>query len=244
LVISCCVVSALGGFAFLQLSAPSASHAGVHPAPPPAVTHVDTARRVVALTFDDGPDPRWTPLVLDQLARHHATATFFVVGRNAEAHTDLVAAELAHRDEIGDHTWSHADLSRLTNGEIEAEIERGATAIQAAGAPKPYLFRPPKGRSNHAVAVIAGAQGYTTVLWDQSFEHYVNHGADAAAAVAEILERVTPGSIILAHDGGIPDRSRTMSALPLLLDGLVERGYDVVDVSQLLAVRRSPPAKG
>jgi len=198
----------------------------------------------VALTFDDGPDPRWTPLVLDQLARHHATATFFLVGRNAEAHTDLVAAELAHHDEIGDHTWSHADLSRLSIGEIDAEIKNGSTAIQAAGAPKPYLFRPPKGRSNHAVAVIADAQGYTTVLWDQSFERYVNHGADAASAVAEILDRIRPGSIILAHDGGIPDRSRTMSALPLLLDGLTARGYDIVDVSRLFALRRSHPAKG
>jgi len=204
---------------------------------------VHTAQRIVALTFDDGPDPRWTPQVLDLLHRYDATATFFDTGINAVAHPDLIAAEVASGNEIGDHTWSHAHLPTLSTAAMEAEIVKGAEAIHAAGGPLPGLFRPPYGASDDAIRVVAEAEGYRTVWWDVAVEHYVNHTAQTAEGVEAVLGRIRPGSIVLAHDGGVPDRTRTLRALPLLLDGLKARGYRVVSVGTLLAAtQRARPA--
>jgi len=209
-----------------------------------AVVDVRTTQRVVALTFDDGPDPRWTPRVLDLLHRHDAKATFFDTGLNAVARPDLVAAEVGAGHGVGVHTWSHPHLTRLGASAIEAEIVRGAEAIQRAGAPEPRLFRPPFGASNETVDVVADAEGYRTVLWDLALEHYLSRTSDTTAAVAAVLNRVRPGSIILAHDGGVPDRTRTLQALPMLLEGLEARGYRVVDVEALLAAARYPRLTG
>jgi len=200
-----------------------------------SVFRVHTTERLVALTFDDGPDPRWTPQVLEVLHRYGAGATFFDTGINALAHPDLIAAEIAGGHEIGDHTWSHPDLRRLSPSAMRAELAKGADAIHAAGAPMPRLFRPPYGSTDDAVSVAAAAAGYRTVRWNLGLEHYVNHELGVVEGVEAVLGRVQPGSIILAHDGGIPDRARTMQALPLLLEGLRARGYRVVDASTLLA---------
>src|SRR5262249_28061354 len=115
------------------------------------------------------------------------------------------------------------------------EVADGSNALLAAGAPKPVLFRPPLGLTDERVAAITEAQGLRTVLWSACVEHYVNH-VDVAAGTARLLANIRPGMIILAHDGGIPDRTRTMQSLPTLLDGLDKRGYKVVTVSQLVAV--------
>ncbi|HYX44572.1 MAG TPA: polysaccharide deacetylase family protein [Acidimicrobiales bacterium] len=201
----------------------------------PASTRASTSSvaPLVALSFDDGPDSRWTPQVLDVLARYRAHATFFAVGRNAIAHPDLVRAELAAGNEVGDHTFDHADLSQLTPRAMGAEIDRGAQALEAVGAPAPRLFRPPYGHANPVVYRAAATRSYRTVLWSVSLEHFVDH-APVPMGVNELVARVRPGAVILAHDGGVPDRSRTMKALPLLLQQLEARGYRVVAVSDLL----------
>src|SRR4051812_17122265 len=199
-----------------------------------ALFRVATNRKVVALSFDDGPDPRWTPRVLDLLVAHGDHATFFQIGDNALAHRDLVARVLASGNEIGNHTLDHAHLPTLTTGQIADEVRKGGDALVAAGAPRPELFRPPLGLTDDRVEGVTEAQGLRTVLWGACVEHYVNH-ADVAASTARLLDAVRPGMIILAHDGGIPDRSRTMQALPVLLDGLARRGYEVVTVSELVA---------
>jgi peptidoglycan/xylan/chitin deacetylase (PgdA/CDA1 family) len=217
---------------------------------PPSRAHVvfrvSMRTRLVALTFDDGPDPRYTPIVLRLLAQYHAHATFFVIGLNVQAHPDLVRAELAAHDELGDHTWDHTDLETLAPDKVQDEIERGASALRDAGAPAPKYFRPPHGYTDEAVGLLADAHKYRTIFWDLAVEHYVNHSPTVPAGVDALLARVRPGSIILAHDGGIPNRARTMQALPLLLRGLRARGYRVVDVSQLLSAGKeanapSPP---
>src|SRR5437899_2654938 len=110
-------------------------------------------------------------------------------------------------------------------------------ARRHAGAPRPKLFRPPKGLTDEVVGVLANANRYRTIFWDLTVEHFVDH-AGVVAGVDELLEKVRPGSIILAHDGGIPNRARTVHALPLLLRGLRARGYRIVSVSQLLANAR------
>lgn len=212
-------------------------------AQPDAVFRVDTDRPVVALSFDDGPDPAYTPHVLDLLARHRIKATFFAVGVNAVAHRDLVHRQVTEGHTIGNHTRSHPDLERLTPEQVVAEIDGGEADIVAAGAPRPTLFRPPKGFTDEVVGVFADAERYRTIFWDAAVEHYVLH-LGVGVGVERLLAKVGPGSILLAHDGGhtpgrpVIDRASTMAALPLLLDGLARRGLRVVDVRTLLALDR------
>lgn len=222
-----------------SVASPSSQRAGVEAAN--GIFRVQTRQPVVALTFDDGPDPRFTPAVLDLLRRHRARATFFQIGQNALAHRDLVARVLSEGHEIGDHTFDHPDLALLPSYRVDEEIERGADALRSAGAPGPVLFRPPRGATDEVVGVLADAERYRTIFWELTVEHYVNH-MPVHEGVAKLLDRVRPGTIILAHDGGLPnridphgqDRSRTVEALPALLEGLDRKGYRVVDVSELL----------
>jgi peptidoglycan/xylan/chitin deacetylase (PgdA/CDA1 family) len=235
------VVGLVGGILVGRLTAtpPSSERAGIEAAN--GIFRVQTDRPIVALTFDDGPDPRFTPTVLDLLRRHRARATFFLIGQNALAHRDLVARELEEGHEIGDHTFDHPELELLAADQVDEEIERGADAIRDAGAPRPTLFRPPKGLTDEVVGVLADAERYRTIFWELTVEHYVNH-MPVDEGVERLLERVVPGTIILAHDGGLPNRidphgqnrTRTLEALPALLEGLDRKGYRVVDVSELL----------
>jgi peptidoglycan/xylan/chitin deacetylase (PgdA/CDA1 family) len=234
-----CVVCAAAGFGAALYLGPRTGLTSRARARPVVFFRARTARRVVALTLDDGPDPRWTPQVLDDLKKHKAHATFFVIGKDAAEHPDLVHDELAAGDEIGNHTWDHPDLEALTPAQIDAEVEKGSDALRQIGAPTPKYFRPPKGLTDEAVGVIADAHKYRTVFWDVAVEHYVDHAPDLFLAVQTLLAHVRPGSIILAHDGGIPNRHRTMLALPMVLDGLQARGYRVVDVSQLLSAAKA-----
>jgi peptidoglycan/xylan/chitin deacetylase (PgdA/CDA1 family) len=204
-----------------------------------ALFRVHTKEKVVALTFDDGPDPRWTLAVLAALAVHHDHATFFTIGRNAVAHPEIEAQIRQAGDEIGNHTFDHPRLPTLSSGQVRSQLESAQTALMSTGDPRPVLFRPPYGLTNHRVEAVASKLGLRTVLWGACVERYVDHGP-VTTGTQRLLDRVKPGEIILAHDGGVPDRSRTMEALPQLLDGLAARGYRVVTVSQLLALRRSP----
>jgi peptidoglycan/xylan/chitin deacetylase (PgdA/CDA1 family) len=228
-----------GGLALASRSA-SRTGSGFDTDAAGVVLTVRTARPMVALSFDDGPDPRWTPQVLAILRSAGDRATFFDVGRNVDTHPELVQAEVAAGDEIGDHTWSHADLRRLPASGVMAEIERGADAIVRAGAPRPQLFRPPYGLSDDVVAAVADANHYRTVFWNLALERFVNHDPDLVAAVDRVLALVHPGTILLAHDGGLPNRSRTMHALPLLLAGLKSRGLAVTTVGDLLQAVAAP----
>jgi peptidoglycan/xylan/chitin deacetylase (PgdA/CDA1 family) len=209
----------------------------------PAIFRVAVRSRVIALSFDDGPDPRWTPTVLRVLARHRAHATFFVIGARAFAFPVYVRRELAAGDEIGDHTWSHPDLSELPRARVEKEIASGAAAIEWAGAPRPTLFRPPFGFFDDTVATVARADGLRMILWNLAVEHYVDHAGERVA-LARLLHAIRPGAIVLAHDGGTVDRSRTIAALPLLLDELAARGYRFTTVSALIAAGRPEATRG
>ena len=195
---------------------------------------VQTKQRIVALTFDDGPDPRWTPRVLELLRQYHAHATFFQVGKNIVVHPDLVHAALDDGNEVADHTWDHPDLELLPAAQVGEEITAGADAFRQVGAPAPKYFRPPKGFTDEAIGVLADANQYRTIFWDLCLERFVDHTPDMADAVQDMLTRVKPGSIILAHDGGIPNRTKTLQTLPMLLEGLRARGFKMVDVTQLL----------
>jgi len=199
-----------------------------------AVVRLLTARHVVALSFDDGPDRRFTSSVLRILHRFGAHATFFVVGRSALAHRDLIAAELRAGNEVENHTWDHADLRLIGAGSTRSEILRGRAALIAAGAPAPTLFRAPYGNFTAATARQAAREHELMVAWTLTVERALN-GRSLRHAVDWMTRRLRPGAIVLAHDGRL-DRSRTLRALPLLLSALSRRGYSVVTVSSLLHV--------
>lgn len=248
----------LGGFGIGRWSAPGPAAEGEagggdgsttdnarrRDAQPGAMFGVRTKEKVVAMSFDDGPDARYTQHVLDLLASHRSHATFFEIGANALGLPKLTLATLAAGHSIGNHTHDHPDLEQFNPSQVDVEIERGADAIAKAGAPRPEFFRPPKGLTDEVVGVLADAEKYRTVFWGSCVEAFVLH-QDVAAGVEAMLNRIQPGDIVLAHDGGhvigFPDRptlsrERTMKALPMLFDGLAQRGFKVVDVPRLLQV--------
>jgi peptidoglycan/xylan/chitin deacetylase (PgdA/CDA1 family) len=179
----------------------------------------------VALTFDDGPGAS-TPAVLAALERGHVPATFFTVGSLAAARPDLLAAEANAGMSVQDHSWDHADLTRLSVPAIDDELIRGANAIQAATGRRPTCFRPPYGSTNSTVATEGSKLGLAQVLWNVDPSDYRQPGASVIAS--RVLAAATGRGLVVAmHDGG-GDRSQTAAALPAIIAGLHARGYTFV----------------
>lgn len=196
------------------------------------ITKIPTSHKVVALTFDDGPDYRTTPKILRILEEKNVQATFFVIGENVERCPTLLAAELKDGDEIGNHTFSHESLPGLSETGIARELDKAEKVITTV-APRPTLFRPPRGAYNKKVLTIALAKGYTVVLWSVDTQDW--RRPPVSDIVNTVLREVQPGSIILLHDGKYP--SPTPEALPIIIDQLKKEGYRIVTVSELLRER-------
>lgn len=175
-------------------------------------------RGTVYLTFDDGPDPRWTPQVLDVLRRHGVRAVFFEVGQNVAAYPDLVARVRAEGHLVGNHTWSHAKLTDLRGRAIGDQLDRTDDALGG----RVRCVRPPYGATDPRVAHVIGARGQRTVLWDVDPQDWARPGTDRI--VRRVLASVHDGAVVLMHDGG-GDRSQTVAALEQVLTRLEERGY-------------------
>jgi cellulose synthase/poly-beta-1,6-N-acetylglucosamine synthase-like glycosyltransferase/peptidoglycan/xylan/chitin deacetylase (PgdA/CDA1 family) len=196
--------------------------------------------RTVALTFDDGPDPQWTPAILEVLRRHRVQATFFVVGAHVLEHPELVRRIRADGHEIGVHTFSHADLAAAPAWRRRLELALSQSALTAATGTTSSLFRPPYSATPDEVtpaaravyADLAGA-GYLTVLADLDTRDWARPGVDA------ITRTGTPagdgGAVVLLHDGG-GDRSQTVAALDRILDDLSGRDYRFVTLSDGLGL--------
>ncbi len=197
-------------------------------------------RRVIALTFDDGPGAE-TPDVLDVLARHDARGTFFVVGRAVEGRVDLLRRMAAAGHEIGNHTYDHPRLSELTEDLIVTELERTSRAIESATSVRPVLMRPPYGDDPLRVSEIAAPLGLTTVLW--SVPTFDWRGDDPSDISERIVTGARPGAVVVLHDASHLGESRmnTVEALQRAVPVLAEAGYELVTVSELL---RSAPYAG
>ncbi|MFI0895161.1 bifunctional polysaccharide deacetylase/glycosyltransferase family 2 protein [Streptomyces sp. NPDC020983] len=219
----------------------AASHGG--PVIDSAVTPARTARpkaRTIALTFDDGPDPRWTPQILAVLRRHHVHATFFVVGTEVAQHPALVRQILADGHQIGIHTFTHADLGAIPAWQRSLELREAQLALAGATGQTSYLLRPPYSSGNDALddrdwqsVETAGRHGYLTVLSTQDSEDWQRPGAEAI--VAHATPHGSAGQIVLMHDGG-GDRSQTVAALDRLLPQLTARGYRFATVSEAVGL--------
>jgi peptidoglycan-N-acetylglucosamine deacetylase len=178
----------------------------------------------VYLTFDDGPDPQWTPRVLEVLAAHGAVATFFMVGQRALAEPGLARAVVAAGHALGNHSFSHRHPWTMSAAAARREVRDGAAALaEACGRPARF-FRPPYGRLRRCMSDEAARGGQRVVLWDRSAIDWGPLGR--GAAIAGRLEGIRPGEIVLMHDGAAR-RNRPeelLRVLPGLLDGLAARG--------------------
>lgn len=207
----------------------------------PTVSHGPRTGKRVALTFDDGPDPEVTPRVLDVLARHHARATFFVIGRSLAAHPEIGRRMAAEGHVIGNHSWGHSRWQNFcTVAWHGAEIGRGEAAIAAVtGSEAPVLYRPPVGLKSGELGHAAWRRGLTLVAW--SLHSRDTRLADPQRIADRVLSKVRGGDIVLLHDGhDLPGRKRPLcaEALELILQGFEMRGFRCVTVPELLA----PPA--
>jgi polysaccharide deacetylase family sporulation protein PdaB len=190
---------------------------------------VPTTRKVVALTFDDGPVNKATEEILAILKEKDVKATFFVIGKQAEKFPMLVTQEIAEGHEVGNHTYSHPQLTKLSKNKIEEELDKTEKEILKV-ATKPSFFRPPEGAYDNTVFKIARHNEYSIILWsiDTNDWRYPSVGE----IVNSVLKDVKPGSIILLHDGLYP--SSTPEALWFIIDSLKSQGYEFVTISELL----------
>jgi peptidoglycan/xylan/chitin deacetylase (PgdA/CDA1 family) len=187
-------------------------------------------RRVVALTFDDGPNPPYTSQVLDILKRKNVKATFFLIGQQVRGNAGLVRRELSEGHIVGNHTFTHADVSGGNLGQLTSTT----AAIKSVSGYTPCVFRPPYGATSPALAAQAFSLGMNTINWDVDPTDWQQPGADAV--YSRVVGATQPGSIVLMHDGGGP-RGGTVAALPRIIDTLRSRGYSFATVPELLGLK-------
>jgi len=193
-------------------------------------------RKRVALTFDDGPSS-YTPAVLRILRRFHVHGTFFLIGRQVGPYAGLVRQELAQGHAVGDHTFTHANVSG--GGSFAArEIRRTKLRIREASGYSPCLFRAPYGAVSRPLIELARSQGMLTIGWNVDPMDWSRPGT--GAIVRRVVETTRRGSIVIMHDGGGP-RNETVAALPSIIRTLQSHGYQLVTVPELLGLR---PAYG
>lgn len=193
--------------------------------------------KVIALTFDDGPAPKYTQQILEILKQQNIKATFFCVGEMVHYFPQLAKQEVAEGHVIGNHTWHHW-LQKM-NSEVAAnEIESTATAIFEATGVKTSLFRPPYGALNNGVADYAKKNNYAILMWSDDSEDY--RRPSVSKLVNNVLREAKPGGMVLMHDGG-GNRAQTVAALPKIIDALKKRGYKFVTVPQLLMQQQTAP---
>jgi peptidoglycan/xylan/chitin deacetylase (PgdA/CDA1 family) len=202
------------------------------------VHRVDTSEPIVALTFDDGPTPAYTADVLALLREKDVKATFFVTGAEAETHARETRAIAAAGHELGNHTYSHPDMTFADEAEAAREVTRTDAAIRASGYSGPIHVRPPFGKKLIGLPLHLAKTDRITVTWDVEPESDGDVATDAGRIIAHVLERTRPGSIIILHVM-YPSRETSRQALPGVIDGLKARGFRFVTVSELLDRRAS-----
>jgi peptidoglycan-N-acetylglucosamine deacetylase len=200
----------------------------------------------LALTFDDGPDPEWTPRILDALKQANAPATFFVIGLNAEQYPDLLRREVAEGHELGNHTFTHPNIANISNAQFNFELSATRVLMESIVGRRTYLFRPPYAEDAEPVTPdqarpleAVSERGYLTVGMRVDSKDWQRPGVDriVEAVVRGATDAKEPGNIILLHDSG-GDRSETVAALPALIGEMRRRGFEFVTVSDLLGKSR------
>jgi peptidoglycan/xylan/chitin deacetylase (PgdA/CDA1 family) len=208
--------------------------------------------REVALTFDDGPNPPYTNRILDVLRAEHVHATFFIVGRAADAYPDVVRRMVREGHALGNHTWDHSHLLVQSRAAMRNELRRTDDTIYRVAGERPRLMRPPFGARDFAVLEEAKKLGYTVVMWSVPLPKDWEQPGDAAIA-KRVIDNVRDGGIVVLHDGNrgivcgkraataaaLCDRGQDVAATRTIIEQLRAQGYHFVTIPQLLAdVRR------
>jgi cellulose synthase/poly-beta-1,6-N-acetylglucosamine synthase-like glycosyltransferase/spore germination protein YaaH/peptidoglycan/xylan/chitin deacetylase (PgdA/CDA1 family) len=206
----------------------------------------------VALTFDDGPNPDWTPKILDVLNKEKAPGTFFVIGESANQYDDIVKREYAQGEEIGNHTFTHREFDdRMTKTELQVQLSLTELLLESYLGVKTTLFRPPYGIDHQPESAsevqwlpIPQSMGYAIIGARVDPHDWGEVNGQPPAPTDTIVQRVLAqtnghdGNIILLHDGG-GDRSHTVAALPRIIEGLRAKGFEFVTVSDLVGETRA-----
>lgn len=224
--------------AFVACSPGHLSKADLEPSKP--IRFVSVREKVIALTYDDGPHPIYTPAILRELRLLNAKATFFMIGKQMERWPDITRAVTAEGHAIANHTYSHPIQLASENHQLALhEIEQcDATIKRLTGHGSAYV-RPPKGLQGRQLPGLVQQEGYTMVLWSVSA---YRHDCRSPEQMAQrVISRVKPGSIVLMHDGSYRMRWRDVEATPLIIKGLRARGYRFVTVPELLSLERQHP---
>ncbi|MEU0744251.1 polysaccharide deacetylase family protein [Streptomyces sp. NPDC006134] len=198
------------------------------PARPPVrrepLLRVSGRGRTMVLTFDDGPDPRYTPDILDTLAEYEVRAMFFVCGEMADGNKDLLARMADDGHVVGNHTWSHPLLTRLTRRRIRREMERTCDVIEEAYGERPLWFRAPYGAWNRAAFQLGAELGMEPLAWTVDTLDWTTPGS--RTIVDRVEDGAAPGVVVLSHDAG-GDRSQSVTALRRYLPRLLDSGYHI-----------------
>jgi len=208
---------------------------------PYQVAEYGSRPKMVAITFDDGPDPQWTPKILDVLKEKKAPATFFLIGMQAQKYGDLTDRIYREGHEIGNHTYTHPDISDISRQFMNLEMNLTELLFASRLGIKPLLFRPPYSIDQEPDTAdqvkpleITQDMGYITVGDKIDPNDWRDHPRNSAEQItASVIEQLDKGNIILLHDGG-GDRSQTVKALPMIIDQVRAHGYQIVPVATLL----------
>lgn len=204
------------------VSAPPVPNAGAR-----TTGQVGADAGAVALTFDDGPDPRWTPQILDVLDAHHMHATLFVVGRSAARYPELIRAIIAHGDAVALHTWNHRRLTTVSAAGFGLEVDPEIALVSDLTGSRPTCLRPPFGSATGATVALAAARDLQLVQWSIDPRDWARPGVAAIEAVAD--NELAAGKVLLLHDGG-GDRSETVNALGPILDHIDQLGLKTTTI--------------
>jgi len=186
----------------------------------------------IALTFDDGPNSKATPQILDILKEHDVKATFFVLGKFIEKNKNIISREAEEGHVIGNHTYTHANGLITDLNKIKRELVKTNVLIKKYAGQNVNYFRPPFGFESWRFLNEAENLGYTIILWNRDAGDW-NHktGKDIAA---KILKYSKNGTIILLHDGG-PSREAVIDSLPVIIDGLKKKGFKFVTIDEMVS---------
>lgn len=197
------------------------------------IWEVPTDKKVIALTFDDGPHSKYTPQVLDLLAKYNAKATFFVIGEHAEEFPEIIQRQIREGHEIANHTYSHYKRQNDTIDEIRLELKKTDDIILKLTGTRTAFFRPIGGNYNDMIINTAVKEGYRVIMWSWHQDTEDWKGVSARRISKKVLNNYRPGDIILFHDAG-GNRSQTVKALKKIIPKLIDDGYELVTVSELL----------
>ena len=199
------------------------------------VWEVKTQEKIIALTFDDGPHKKYTPEILDLLAKYDAKATFFVVGQNAEKNPEVVLRMYEEGHEIANHTYTHPLKTNVPN--LIKEIKQTHDTIYSISGYSPILFRPVEGQYTDAMIDAIVKEGYKVVMWSWHRDTLDWKSPGVNQIVDTVLEGVKEGNVVLFHDGG-GNREQTVKALKKILPALEKQGYKFVTIPELLEAQK------